>query len=102
MRKKAIEMAKTWNKNLAPGAKLEGVYLKKETYKSNYGETEKYIIEYNGEKYAVFASASLSNQFANVPEGSYVWLEYKGEETSKAGRPVKVYEVEYDDEYKAA
>lgn len=100
-RKKAIEMAKIWNKNLEVGATLEGVYIKKETYKSNYGETDKYVIEKDGEKYAVFASASLTNQFNNVPEGSYVWITYKGEETSKAGRPVKVYEVEYDDEYKA-
>lgn len=99
-RKPAIEMAKTWNKNLEPGASIEGVYTKKETYNSNYGETEKYIIETkDGEKFAIFASASLSSQFHNVPEGSYVWVEYKGEEQSKNGRPVKVYSVDYDDEY---
>lgn len=99
MRKKAIEMTKTWNKDLEPGANLEGKYIKKESYDGNYGRTEKYVIETkDGEKYGVFSSASLANQFKNVPEGSYVWITYKGEETSKNGRPVKVYEVDYDDE----
>lgn len=99
MRKKAIEITKTWNKDLEPGATIEGKYIKKETYDGNYGRTEKYVIETKeGEKYGVFSSASLANQFKNVPEGSYVWITYKGEETSKNGRPVKVYEVDYDDE----
>lgn len=99
MRKKAIEMTKTWNKDLEPGAAIEGKYIKKESYDGNYGRTEKYVIETkDGEKYGVFSSASLANQFKNVPEGSYVWITYKGEETSKNGRPVKVYEVDYDDE----
>lgn len=99
MRKKAIEMTKTWNKDLEPGATIEGKYIKKETYDGQYGRTEKYVIETNeGEKFGVFSSASLANQFKNVPEGSYVWITYKGEETSKNGRPVKVYEVDYDDE----
>lgn len=100
MRKKAIEITNTWNKDLAIGATLEGLYLKKEIFDGKYGETEKYIIETPaGEKYGVFSSSSLANQFKNIPEGSYVWIEYKGEETSKNGRPVKVYTVEYDDEY---
>lgn len=99
MRKKAIELTKTWNKDLNAGDTIEGKYLKKEIYEGNYGPTEKYIIETgDGEKLGVFASASLSNQFKNVPEGAYVWITYKGEETTKSGRPVKVYEVEYDDE----
>lgn len=99
MRKKAIELTTTWNKDLEIGAKLEGVYIKKETFDGNYGTTEKYIIDKDGEKLGVFSSASLARQFKNIPEGSYVWIEYKGEETSKNGRPVKVYVVEYDDEY---
>lgn len=100
MRKKAIEMTTTWNKDLTAGDKLEGVYLKKETFDGKFGTTEKYVIETaDGEKYGVFSSASLMNQFNQVPEGSYVWIEYKGEETSKNGRPVKVFTVEYDDEY---
>lgn len=99
MRKKAVELTKTWNKDLETGATLEGRFIKKEIYDGNYGKTEKYIIETtDGEKFGVFASASLSNQFQNVPEGSYVWITYKGEETTKSGRPVKVYEVEFDDE----
>ena len=99
MRKKAIEMTTTWNKDLTPGATIEGKYIKQETFKGQYGDTVKYIIETPaGEKMGVFSSASLFNQFKNVPEGSYVWITYKGEETSKNGRPVKVYEVEYDDE----
>lgn len=100
MRKKAIEMTTTWNKDLTAGATLEGLYLKREVFDGKYGETEKYIIETSdGEKLGVFSSASLANQFKQIPEGSYVWIVYKGEETSKNGRPVKVYEVEYDDEY---
>lgn len=101
-RKAAIEMAQTWNKNLEPGATLEGVYLKQEIYSGQYGETKKYVIETkDGNKWAVFASASLGNQFNNIPEGSYVWITYKGEEQTKSGRPVKAYSVDYDDEYKA-
>lgn len=99
MRKKAVEITQTWNKDLKPGDTIEGRYVKTEIYNGNYGETEKFIIETpTGEKFGVFASASLSNQFQNVPEGSYVWIEYKGEETTKSGRPVKVYTVEFDDE----
>ena len=101
MRKKAIEQTKTWNKDLTAGATLEGVYLKQEVYEGNYGDTVKYIIEQpDGEKVGVFASSSLARQFKNVPEGSYVWIKFMGEQTTKNGRPVKVYEVEYDDEYK--
>lgn len=100
MRKKAIETTTTWNKDLTAGDKLEGVYLKKETFDGKFGTTEKYVIEtVDGKKYGVFSSASLMNQFNQVPEGSYVWIEYKGEETSKNGRPVKVFTVEYDDDY---
>lgn len=100
MRKKAIELTETWNKDLNVGDKLEGVYLKKEIIKTQFGESEKYVIETNeGNKMGVFSTASLARQFANVPEGSYVWIEYKGEETSKNGRPVKSFVVEYDDEY---
>ena len=98
MRKKAIEFTKTWNKDLKSGDTIEGKYVKKEIYEGNFGQTEKYIIDVNGEMFGVFSSASLERQFKNVPEGSYVWITYKGEETTKTGRPVKVYEVEYDDE----
>lgn len=102
MRKAAIEMAKTWNKNLEVGATLEGVYLKKEVYSGKFGEASKYVIQdKDGEKWAVFSSASLGNQFNNIPEGSYVWITYKGEEQTKSGRPVKVFSVDYDDEYQA-
>ena len=100
MRKKAIEITTTWNKDLTAGATLEGKYLKKETFEGKYGTTEKYIIVTDdGEPMGVFSSASLTRQFNNIPEGSYVWITYKGEETSKNGRPVKIYEVDYDDEY---
>lgn len=99
MRKKAIEKTTTWNKDLTVGATLEGRYLKKEVFEGNYGTSVKYVIETEaGEKLGVYSSASLLNQFKNIPEGSYVWITYNGEETSKNGRPVKVYEVEYDDE----
>lgn len=99
MRKKAIEMADTWNKNLEVGAKIEGRYIKKEVLKTQYGISEKYIIETpEGKKIGIFSSASLMRQFANVPEDAYIWVEYKGEVVSRNGRPVKSFIVEYDDE----
>lgn len=98
-RKKAIEMTDIWNKDLEAGATIEGRYIKKEKITTQFGESEKYIIETaEGKKMGVFSTASLTRQFNNVPEGSYVWITYKGEETSKNGRPVKVYDVDYDDE----
>lgn len=99
MRKKAIETTKTWNKDLEKGAVIEGRYIKKEIVSTNFGESEKYVIETPaGEKMGIYTSVTLARQFANVPEGSYVWIEYQGEETSASGRPVKIYLVEYDDE----
>lgn len=100
MRKKAIEQTTTWNKNLNVGDALEGVYLKKEIVEGSYGNTEKYVIKTsNGELKGVFTCASLSRQFNNVPEGSYVWITYTGEVPTKTGRMIKVYDVEYDDDY---
>lgn len=102
MRKSATQSiieTTTWNKDLEKGATLEGVYIRKEVFNGKFGTTEKYIVDFNGTMYGVYSSASLLRQFKNVPEGSYVWIEYKGEEVSKNGRPVKVYSVDYDDEY---
>ena len=101
MRKSAVTMTTTWNKDLEKGATLEGVYIKKEIFESKYGESTKYIIKAGDKDMGVFGSASLDRQFKNIPEGAYVWIEYRGEVTSKNGRPVKEYIVEYDDEYKA-
>lgn len=104
MRKSAsqtFEKTVTWNTNLAIGDKLEGVYTKKEEFEGNYGSTVKYVIEaQDGTKYGVYGSASLNRQFAQIPAGSYVWLEYTGETSSQNGRIVKTYNVDYDDEYK--
>lgn len=98
-RKKAIEMAEIWNKDLNDGDSIEGFYTKKEVAKTRFGESEKYIIETkDGEKKSIFSSASLVRQFANIPTGCYVWVTYKGKEQSKNGQMVKVFEVEYDDE----
>ena len=90
----------TWNdKSLAEGSTLEGRYTGQETFIGNFGETTKYIIlVQDGTSYGVYDSASLNRQFKNIPEGSYVWITYKGVETSKNGRTVKVYAVDYDDE----
>lgn len=105
MRKSAsttYEQTTTWNKDLAVGAKLEGVYLSKETFEGDYGLTTKYIVQASdGTKYGVYGSASLNRQFEQIPTGSYVWLEYTGETTSAKGRTVKTYAVDYDDEYQA-
>ena len=92
----------SWNtKELAAGSKIEGEYIKKETFDGNYGAVTKYVIKSNGEFFGIFGSASLDRQFANIPEGAYVWVEFKGVETTKAGRTVKVYVVEYDPDYQA-
>lgn len=105
MRKSAnqtFEKTTTWNTNLNIGDKLEGVYLTKEEFEGNFGSTVKYVIlAADGTKYGVYGSASLNRQFARIPEGSYVWIEYTGETTSQNSRIVKTYTVDYDDEYKA-
>ena len=105
MRKSAsqtFEKTTTWNTNLNIGDKLEGVYTSKEEFEGNFGNTVKYIIlAADSIKYGVYGSASLNRQFANIPEGSYVWIEYTGETTSQNGRIVKTYTVDYDDEFKA-
>ena len=105
MRKSAsatYEQTTTWNTNLTIGDKLEGVYTSKDEFNGNFGLTTKYIVTTpDGTKYGVYGSASLNRQFANIPEGSYVWIEYTGETTSSNGRVVKTYTVDFDDEYKA-
>lgn len=99
---KTYEKTVTWNTNLNIGDKLEGVYTAKEEFEGNYGSTVKYVIQANDDtKYGVYGSASLNRQFANIPTGSYVWIEYTGETTSQNGRIVKTYTVDYDDEYQA-
>lgn len=103
MRKSAsqpIIKTTTWNKDLKKGDKIEGVYIQKEVFMGKYGESIKYVVRNSAGDFGVYSSASLDRQFINVPEGSYVWIEYNGEVTSKNGRPVKEYIVEYDDEYK--
>lgn len=103
MRKNAsqtYEKTTTWNKNLNVGDKLEGVYESKDEFVGNFGPTVKYVIAApDGTKYGVYGSASLNRQFAHIPTGSYVWIEYTGETTSQKGRTVKTFTCEYDDEY---
>ena len=105
MRKSAsanFEKTTTWNTNLAIGDKLEGVYESKEEFEGNFGLTTKYVITtQDGTKFGVYGSASLNRQFAKIPTGSYVWIEYTGETTSQNGRIVKTYTVDFDDEYQA-
>lgn len=93
----------TWNtKDLAVGATLEGDYVDKETFTNNFGERTKYVIKADdGTEYGVYGSAVLNRLFANVPVGSRVWVSYQGEATSKTGRTVKMYTVDFDPEYNA-
>lgn len=100
MRKSASEMNKVWNtKDLEVGATLEGLFVNKAKVTTKFGENEKYTIEIDGgEHMDVFSCASLKRQFDNLPMGCYVWITYKGEETSKQGFKVKIYSVDYDDE----
>ena len=95
---KTIIKTETWNKGLQEGASLEGYYIGKEVFEGQYGETTKYIIESGDKNYGVYGSASLDRQFKNVPEGVYVWITFDGNVTSKNGRTVKQYTVDYDPE----
>ena len=97
---KTYEKTTTWNTNLNVGDKLEGVYKRYEVFTTDLGPTTKYVIEgSDGVLYGVYGSASINRQFENIPEGSYVWIEYTGESQSKKGRMVKTYAIDYDDEY---
>lgn len=98
---KTYTQTTTWNtKDLAIGAKLEGDYIDKETFTNNFGERTKFVVKgLDGVEYGVYGSAVLNRLFANIPVGSHVWIEYKGEGQSKTGRTVKLYEVEFDPEY---
>lgn len=101
MKVSAVEQTSTpiWNNaDLNEGASIEGIYVKSEVFEGKFGETTKYIIDVNGEKFAIFGSASLDRQFKNVPQGKYVYVTYNGKETTKNGRTVKVYTVEYETE----
>ena len=95
---KTIIKTVTWNKDLTEGASLEGYYIGKEVFEGQYGETTKYIIEAGDTTYGVYGSASLDRQFKNVPEGCFVWITFDGNVTSKNGRTVKQYSVDYDPE----
>ena len=103
MRKSAnatYEKTTTWNTNLSAGDKLEGIYESKDEFEGNFGHTVKYVIAApDGVKYGVYGSASLNRQFAKIPAGSYVWIEYTGETTSQNCRIVKTYSVDFDDEF---
>ena len=96
---KAYIETTTWNKDLSKGDTLEGGYVSKEVFQGKFGESIKYVIKNDEGNFGVFSSASLDRQFKNIPEGSYVWIEYDGEVISKNGRPVKQYNVDFDDEY---
>lgn len=95
---KTIIKTVTWNKDLKNGDALEGYYVGKEVFEGQYGETTKYIIEAGETNYGVYGSASLDRQFKNIPEGVYVWITFDGNVTSKNGRTVKQYTVDYDPE----
>ena len=88
----------TWNnKDLAVGSTLEGKYVSSETFIGGFGETTKYIIEgTDGVMYGVYKTASIERQFAKIPEGAMVWITYKGEGTTKNGRSVKLFDIEYE------
>ena len=97
--KKAVNIVPFWNnKDIKEGDMLEGIYESSETMKGKFGEQTKYIIlKEDDTKVAIAGSASIVNQFSNVPEGSLVRVTYKGIQTTKNGNTVKSYEVEYDD-----
>ena len=80
------------------GDSIEGRYTGSETFIGKFGEATKYVIEFEGTAYGVYGTASINRQFNNIPEGSYVWITYKGIEPTKNGRNVKVFDIDYDTE----
>lgn len=97
--KPAVEQTKTWNKDLKVGDSIEGFFERKEVSEGQYGKSNKYIVvTKDGTKYGIYGTATLDRQFTNVPEGVLVRVTYKGEITSKSGRPVKDFLVEYDED----
>jgi len=96
---KTIIKTETWNKGLSAGDSVEGYFVGKEVFEGQYGETTKYIVvDGAGKNWGIYGSASLDRQFKNIPEGCYVWVTFDGDVTSKNGRTVKQYSVDYDPE----
>lgn len=91
------EKTTTW-KPTNEGDKLEGVYVRKEEFEYNGKPTVKYVVESNGELYGLYGAA-LKRQFAQIPEGSYVWIEFTGKASTKNNFTVNTFKVDYDDEY---
>ena len=97
--KKNFEKTPIWNtKDIQTGEEISGIYEGYETFTGKFGQTTKYILNVEGEKYGIYGSASLDRQFALVSEGEKVYVTYKGITTSKNGRQVKDYLVEVDTE----
>ena len=100
-----IERNRNWNKELTVGAVLEGVYIQSEEFKGDFGPSIKYTIKASGtnELVDVYSTTTLKRQFAKIPTGSFVRITYKGEQPSRKNPTynVKIFEVEYDDEYTA-
>lgn len=90
----------TWNtKELPEGSTLEGRYISCERFKGKFGDSVKYIVKDNNDVlWGIYGSATLNRQFDLVPVNSRVWVTYKGVDTTKNGREIKLYEVDYDTE----
>lgn len=100
-----LENVETWGKNVNVGDKLEGVYTDREDFPSNFEEgktNHRYIIKDNaGVLHGIYSTTVIDRNFEEIPLNSYVWIEYIGDTTTKKGRTVKLFNVDYDDEYQA-
>lgn len=92
-----------WNKKgeLKIGDKVEGFYIEHQTFTSKFGDGDSYIIlKEDDSKAKLMGQADIKRKFASIPEGSYVWVEYKGLVETDNG-PMKEYIIEFDPELKA-
>ena len=100
-----LENVEAWGKGLNVGDTIEGVYMACEEFQSKFDPnrtTYRYIIkDTSGVLHGVYSTAVIDRVFKDIPLNSYVWIEYQGEAPTKSGRTVRLFKIDYDDEYQA-
>ena len=96
----AGDSSPVWNKKgeIKIGDKIEGFYIKHDTFTSKYGDGDSFILLCeNDEKKKLMGQADIKRKFENIPLGCYVWVEYVGLVETDNGT-MKEYKVEFDPE----
>lgn len=98
-----LENVETWGKGLNVGDTIEGVYMACEEFPSKFNPNKqnyRYIIrDSGGTLHGIYSTAVIDRSFKEIPLNAYVWIEYKGETQTDNGRQVKLFSIDYDDEY---